>query len=134
MAKANTTVLLREDTLRGLIFHMRGVEVILDRDLAQLYQVETRALKQAVKRNITRFPQDFMFTLDDAEIDILVSQSVIPSRKVLGGAAPYVFTKGTDVKPVGAYLRDVPIASGPTAIPRCQQSKIAQDCNAGLTV
>ena len=55
-------------------------KVILDRDLALLYKVETRALKQAVKRNIKRFPPDFMFVLFKKEIDLLVSQNVIPSK------------------------------------------------------
>ena|GEM_PF-6539649 len=64
---------------------------MLDRDLSLLYQVETRALKQAVNRNKRRFPPDFMFVLNEAEIDALVSQSVIPSRKVLGGSKPYAF-------------------------------------------
>ena len=45
------------------IYFIRGVKVMLDRDLAALYEVETRALKQAVRRNITRFPDDFMFEL-----------------------------------------------------------------------
>ena len=53
---------------------------MVDRDLALLYGVETRALKQAVKRNIERFPEDFMFELIDSEIDYMVSQSVIPSN------------------------------------------------------
>jgi hypothetical protein len=60
--------------------------------LAQLYEVETRALKQAVKRNIERFPPDFMFELTDNEINNLVSQNVIPSKSYLGGAVPYAFT------------------------------------------
>jgi hypothetical protein len=66
---------------------------MLDRDLAQLYGVETRALKQAVKRNIARFPDDFMFELTEEEVDNLVSHFVIPSKSVLGGALPYVFTE-----------------------------------------
>jgi ABC-type amino acid transport substrate-binding protein len=66
---------------------------MLDRDLAQLYGVETRALKQAVKRNLRRFPEDFMFELQKEEIEMVVSQNVIPSRKHLGGASPYVFTE-----------------------------------------
>ena len=66
---------------------------MLDRDLAELHQVENRALKQAVKRNIERFPNDFMFELTEIEIDFLVSQSVIPSKKYLGGAKPYAFTE-----------------------------------------
>lgn len=75
------------------IYTMRGVQVMLDRDLATLYEVETRALKQAVKRNPARFPSDFMFELSETEIEALVSQSVIPSKKQLGGAKPLAFTE-----------------------------------------
>jgi hypothetical protein len=71
---------LQERSLFGIIHLMRGDQIILDRDLATLYQVDTRTLKQAVKRNKKRFPGDFMFVLDDAEVDLLVSQSVIPSQ------------------------------------------------------
>jgi len=79
--------------IQNRIFTIRGQQVMLDRDLAELYQVETRALKQAVKRNSNRFPDDFMFTLSGLEVDLLVSQSVIPSKKQLGGAKPFVFTE-----------------------------------------
>lgn len=72
---------------------MRGVQVMIDRNLAELYQVETRALKQAVRRNQNRFPDDFMFVLTDSEVDFLVSQSVIPSKKQLRGAKPFAFSK-----------------------------------------
>lgn len=58
---------------------------MLDFDLAELYQVETRALKQAVKRSLFKFPNDFMFELTKAEIDEMVSQNVIPSKSYLGG-------------------------------------------------
>ncbi len=58
------------------ILVLRGKRVILDRDLAELYEVETRVLNQAVKRNITRFPEDFMFSLNREEI-IRISQNVI---------------------------------------------------------
>ena len=75
------------------IYTMRGVQVMLDRDLATLYEVETRALKQAVKRKPARFPSDFMFELSENEIEALVSQSVIPSKKQLGGAKPLAFTE-----------------------------------------
>ncbi|MBI5141845.1 MAG: ORF6N domain-containing protein [Nitrospirae bacterium] len=75
------------------IFTLRGVQVMLDRDLAELYGVENRALKQAVKRNKARFPEDFIFELKDEEIESLVSQSVIPSKKHLGGARPFAFTE-----------------------------------------
>lgn len=75
------------------IYEVRGHKVLLDFDLAVLYEVETRALKQAVKRNLRRFPDDFMFSLSEAEIESLVSQNVIPSRSRLGGAAPFAFTE-----------------------------------------
>ena len=66
---------------------------MLDFDLAKLYGVETRALKQAVRRNSDRFPADFMFELSAAEIKNLVSQTVIPTRGKLGGATPMAFTE-----------------------------------------
>lgn len=88
-----TDLILKEKEIQNKIFTIRNQQVMLDRDLAQLYQVETRALKQAVKRKIDRFPDDFMFELTDAEIDLLVSQSVIPSKKYFGGAKPFAFTE-----------------------------------------
>jgi len=75
------------------IHEIRGVRVMLDFDLAKQYEVETRALKQAVKRNIERFPSDFMFVLTEQEIDSMVSQFVIPPKKHLGGALPFAFTQ-----------------------------------------
>ena len=75
------------------IFLVRGQRVMLDFDLAELYGVETRALKQAVRRNLDRFPPDFMFELSAAEIQNLVSQTVIPTRGKLGGAIPMAFTE-----------------------------------------
>lgn len=75
------------------IYSIRGQKVMLDFDLSLLYNVETRALKQAVKRNADRFPQDFMFLLTALEIENLVSQNVIPSKSRLGGAVPLAFTE-----------------------------------------
>jgi len=76
------------------IFLIRGVKVIIDTELARLYQVETRALIQAVKRNKARFPSDFCFQLNSEESKILKSQSVI-SNIGRGGRryAPYAFTE-----------------------------------------
>ena len=79
--------------VQNKILTIRGLQVMLDRDLAVLYETETRTLKQAVKRNIDRFPNDFMFKLSSNDITELVSQSVIPSKKHLGGAKPFVFTE-----------------------------------------
>ena len=66
-------------TIEQSIVTIRGVQVMLDRDLSNFYETETRALKQAVKRNLARFPADFMFELTEDEISHLVSQIVIPS-------------------------------------------------------
>ena len=71
------------------IHEIRGVRVMLDFDLAKRYEVETRALKQAVRRNIERFPADFMFVLTEQEVNSMVSQFVIPPKKRLGGALPF---------------------------------------------
>jgi hypothetical protein len=75
------------------ILGLRSQKVMLDYDLARLYGIETRALKQAVRRNRVRFPADFMFELSAREVDGLVSQFVIPSRGRLGGSRPMAFTE-----------------------------------------
>ena len=59
--------------------------MILDRDLAELYGVKPIRLREQVKRNIDRFPEDFMFQISEDEADYLLSQNAIPSRKHLGG-------------------------------------------------
>ncbi|DAB28126.1 MAG: DNA-binding protein [Sulfurimonas sp. RIFOXYD12_FULL_33_39] len=79
--------------IQNKIFTVRGLQIMIDRDLAELYGVETRVLKQAVKRNIERFPSDFMFEATNEDIDFMVSQSVIPSKQHLGGAKPFLFTE-----------------------------------------
>jgi hypothetical protein len=84
---------IKEENIADHIYFLRSHNVILDFDLASLYGVETRALKQAVKRNLKRFPEDFMFKLNEEEIDFVVSQNVIPSKKYFGGAAPFAFTE-----------------------------------------
>ena len=65
--------------IKSLIFEIRGHQVMLDEDLAQIYQVETRALNQAVKRNTERFPPEFMFRLTEDELNNLKSQNVTSS-------------------------------------------------------
>lgn len=83
------------DDVRTLIYTIRGQRVILDADLAALYGVETRALKQAVNRNIERFPEDFMFELSAEELENWRSQIVIsnPGAKMGLRHAPYAFTE-----------------------------------------
>jgi hypothetical protein len=75
------------------ILLFRDQKVMLDRDLAALYGVRPIALRQQVRRNAERFPPDFMFQLSDEEAELLVSQTVIPSRRSLGGSLPYAFTQ-----------------------------------------
>lgn len=72
---------------------LRGERVMLDIHLAELYEVETRVLKQAVRRNQVRFPEDFMFQLTKEEAVLMVSQGVIPSLRSLGGTTPFAFTE-----------------------------------------
>ena len=81
------------DAVAGRILVIRGKRVMLDRDLAELYGVKAIALRQQVKRNKERFPEDFMFHLNSEEAEMLVSQNVIPSVKYFGGFLPYVFTQ-----------------------------------------
>jgi len=83
------------------IYLIRGNKVMLDRDLAPLYGVKPIALRQQVKRNLRRFPADFMFRLSRREAEALVSQNVIPSKCSLGGYLPYAFTE-QGVATVGA--------------------------------
>jgi hypothetical protein len=80
------------EIIQSKIYEVRGTKVMLDKDLAELYQVEVRALNQAVKRNIKRFPSDFMFQLTIEEWSNLKSQFVISSW---GGTRklPYAFTE-----------------------------------------
>lgn len=66
---------------------------MLDRDLAGLYGILAKPLRQQVKRNLDRFPKNFMFQLTEKETENMVSQNAIPSMKHLGGALPYAFTE-----------------------------------------
>lgn len=75
------------------IHFIRNKKVMLDFDLAALYEIETRVLKQAVRRNLERFPDDFMFELSTEEVENMVSQFVIPSKGKFGGALPFAFTE-----------------------------------------
>ena len=84
--------LLSEETIANKIYFIRNQKVMLDRDLAILYGIETKVLNQAVKRNMSRFPEDFMFQLTEIEFQNLKSQIVTSSW---GGTRklPYAFTE-----------------------------------------
>jgi len=85
--------LIPVEIIESKIYLIRGVKVMLDKDLATLYGVKPIALRQQVKRNKDRFPIDFIFQLTQKETENLVSQNVIPSKRSLGGYLPYVFTE-----------------------------------------
>jgi ORF6N domain len=97
MATRGTSALTRSDVndISRSILQLRRQRVILDRDLARIYGVQTRTLNQAVKRNRERFPEDFMFRLTPEEADFSRSQSVIlkPSRGQNLKYLPYAFTE-----------------------------------------
>ena len=81
-------------TIQSKIYEIRGLRVMLDFDLAALYQVTTSALNQAVKRNIERFPEEFMFRISEIEWKNMSSQFVTTSRvKRPKASLPYAFTE-----------------------------------------
>jgi len=87
------TVSIPDEVVMKKIYMIRGHKVMLDRDLAELYGVKAIRLREQVKRNKERFPENFMMQLTEAEVEDMVSQNAIPSKQVLGGAFPYVFTE-----------------------------------------
>jgi ORF6N domain len=80
------------EIIHNKIFEVRGQKVMLDFDLAALYEVETKVLNQAVKRNSDKFPEDFMFRLTVNEWEFILSQNVTSSQKHRG-TIPYAFTE-----------------------------------------
>ena len=88
------TDIIKQYIIEKKIFLIRGLSVMLDRDLAELYGVETRVLNQAVRRNKERFPMDFMFQLTKEEMNNWKSQIVISNSDMMGlRKRPLVFTE-----------------------------------------
>ena len=86
--------LIVQSEISSRILTLRGKQVMLDRDLAEFYQVETKVLNQAVKRNIERFPDDFMFQMSEDEFKNWRSQFVTSNSDKMGlRRAPYAFTE-----------------------------------------
>jgi len=92
MKNTESKIMIPEEVIMSKIFIIRGQKVMIDKDLSVLYEVETKVLKQAVKRNLDIFPDHFMFELTEEEFHILRSQTVTSSW---GGQRylPYVFTE-----------------------------------------
>ncbi len=88
------SIAITEETIITKIYSIRGKKVMLDRDLAEMYGVETRILNQSVKRNEKRFPTDFMFQLTDQELEDWKSQNVTSNKEKMGlRKLPNVFTE-----------------------------------------
>ena len=92
MTKENNSVKVPDEIIMNQIYYIRGQKVMLDKDLAKLYMVETRNLNKSVKRNIKRFPPDFMFQFTQQEFNSLMFQNGTSKR---GGTRklPFVFTE-----------------------------------------
>jgi hypothetical protein len=90
---SNDFFIIPDEVIISKIYHVRGQKVMLDRDLAELYDVKAIRLREQVKRNFKRFPEKFMFQLTEEEVKYMVSQNAIPSKQHLGGSLPLVFTE-----------------------------------------
>jgi hypothetical protein len=92
MPKSNSELVVPDEIILNKIYYIRELKVMIDHDLSELYNVETRRLNEQVKRNLSRFPEDFMFQLNEIEFENLKSQIATSSwggRRKL----PYVFTE-----------------------------------------
>jgi len=90
----NELTILENQTIQSKIYTIRGVQVMLDRDLALLYGVETRRLNEQVKRNIDRFPEEFMFQMSSKELENWKSQIATSNKEIMGlRKLPFVFTE-----------------------------------------
>ncbi len=86
-------VLISDEIVISKIYFIRGQKVMIDRDIADMYDVKAIRLREQVKRNYIRFPENFMFQLTAQEAKEMVLQNAIPSKQSLGGALPYAFTE-----------------------------------------
>jgi phage regulator Rha-like protein len=94
MAKKELQTLVMEQKILSRIYVVRGEKIMLDRDLAELYGIETKVLKQAVKRNIERFPKDFMFEMTDNEFKKWKEATTLSAADKQGlRYAPFCFTE-----------------------------------------
>ena len=96
MAKAQTgDIVISEQTIIDRVYNIRGQKIMLDKDLAEIYGVQTFRLNESVKRNHSRFPSDFMVQLNQGEFESLISQNAISNNKGRGGTRklPFAFTE-----------------------------------------
>ena len=84
---------IKFESLENKLINIDDKIVLLDKDVASLFNIEPKKLRQQLKRNLDKFPDDYAFRLAEKDVDFLVSQNVTPSKKVFGGSLPYVFTE-----------------------------------------
>lgn len=101
----NPIILTQEEDIKAKIYTIRGLQVMLDRDLAELYGVETRRLNEQVKRNSERFPAEFMFQLTKQELENWISQFATSNKELMGlRKLPFAFSE-QDVSMLSAVLK-----------------------------
>lgn len=89
----NRVVIIPDEIITNKIYFIRNQKVMLDRDLAELFETIPLRLRQQVKRNINKFPEHFMFRLTEIEVEMMITEKAINSKQSLGGSLPYVFTE-----------------------------------------
>ena len=87
------TDIIKFETLENKLLEINGELVLLDKDVANLYKIEPKKLRQQLKRNIDKFPKDYAYQLTERDLNMMVSQNVTPSKQIFGGSLPYVFTE-----------------------------------------
>jgi len=107
--KMADVIIYDEKKIASLIYVIRGKRVMIDSDLANIYNVETKVLKQSVRRNAHRFPEDFMFELTKEEYDSLRSQSVTLKRGQHTKYLPFVFTEHGSLMLASVLKSDVAV-------------------------
>lgn len=85
--------IIKFETMENKLINYNNQLVLLDKDVAVLYEIEPKKLRQQVKRNSDKFPSDYAIQLSESDLDIMVSQNVTPSKQQFGGSLPYVFTE-----------------------------------------
>jgi len=94
MATNDSDIMIQDAVIMNKIYQIRGKKVMLDRDLAELYKIETKQLKRAVRRNIKRFPEDFIFELNKEELEKWRYQFGTSNRETMGlRVSPFAFTE-----------------------------------------
>src|SRR5262245_30140496 len=94
MANSKKIILIPDEVVMNKIYMVRGQKIMLDRDLAELYRVETKRLKEAVRRNIDRLPNDFMFEMSSEELENWRTQFATSNSEKMGlRHSPFCFTE-----------------------------------------